>query len=343
MYVFTLLVVTAGRLRRARSFPAHPAVSAVSQSTEKGRSGAARQLPLSAWPGPSPAWLDLSYLTPDQSSTAEGGVAARAVDGNPNVLWDAGGCTLTNEEMNPFWSLTLPSKFKIALVRVTNRGDCCGEQLSGFTVLVDGFPCAQDVAIAQGQSKDVICLARGKNVTITVPRLETLSICEFSVLAAPPGADLRPWGFADLAGLQTQMSTVDGEAGAARAIDGNPFNMDPSSCMMTTSADPSPWWSVTLPRPSAIAAIRITNRGDCCGDSLSGFSVAVDDQPCAEGVFIWQGATIDVPCPAFGSVVKIAGPQPGVISLCEVWVVTADPSASLEPLPALPPIELPPP
>merc|ERR1719473_2661710 len=198
--------------------------------------------------------------------------------------------------MNPFWSIMLPSKFKIALVRVTNRGDCCGERLNGFAVFVDGVPCAQEVAIAQGQSKDVICLQRGKNVTITVPRLTTLSICELSVLAAPPGADLRPWNFADLAGLQTQMSTVDGDAGAARAIDGDPFNMDPSSCMMTTSTDPSPWWSVTLPRPSAIAALRVTNRGDCCGDSL-----------------------------------------------CEVWVVTADPSASLAPRPALPPIEMPPP
>merc|ERR1719160_811627 len=109
---------------------------------------------------------------------------------------------------------------------------------------------------------------------------------------------------------------------------------------MTTSTDPSPWWSVTLARPSAIAAIRITNRGDCCGDSLSGFSVVVDDQLCADNVFIWQGATIDVPCPAFGSTVKIAAPQPGVISLCEVWVVTADPSTSLAPR-SEPRIELP--
>jgi hypothetical protein len=237
----------------------------------------------------------------------------------------------------------LPEKFKIAMVRITNRGDCCGDQLTGFTVLVDGIACAQDVHIAQAQSKDVICLQRGKNVTLTVPRLTTLSICEFSVLAAPPGADLRPWNFADLAGLHTDMSTVDGDAAAVRAIDGNPFNMDPSSCTMTTSTDPSPWWSVTLARPSAIAAIRVTNRGDCCGDALSGFSVVVDDQLCADNVFIWAGATIDVPCPSFGSAVKIVAPQPGVISLCEVWVVTADPSASLAPRPTLPPVELTPP
>ena len=31
-----------------------------------------------------------------------------------------------------------------------------------------------------------------------------------------------------------------------------------------------PWWRVTFPKPLVVRTVRVTNRGDCCTDRLSG-------------------------------------------------------------------------
>ena len=76
----------------------------------------------------------------------------------------------------------------IYLVReviVTNRGDCCGERLNDFTVLVGTDVCASNVQIQEGETKTVRCWgagARGSSVKITLPGSSaTLSLCEVRV------------------------------------------------------------------------------------------------------------------------------------------------------------------
>ena len=84
--------------------------------------------------------LDLAGLPVAQSSTGWGGVASRATDGNPNTDYHAGSCTHTVGEgvfNSPWWRVTLAAPRTLAVVSVTNRGDCCGERLDGFSVLVD--------------------------------------------------------------------------------------------------------------------------------------------------------------------------------------------------------------
>ena len=101
------------------------------------------------------------------------------------------------------------------------------------------------------------------------------------------------------------------------------------SCTHTGPED-SPWWRVTLAAPRTIVAVSVTNRGDCCGERLDGFSVLVDGVTCAAGVRIMSGGTKLVPCVATGREIQIMLPgRPGesrVLTLCEVGVVVAIPA-----------------
>lgn len=69
-----------------------------------------------------------------QSSTALGGDARRAIDGNTNGAWNAGSVTHTNQETEPYWQVDLGETHYIDEIRIHNRTDCCGERLKDLAV-----------------------------------------------------------------------------------------------------------------------------------------------------------------------------------------------------------------
>jgi putative heme-binding domain-containing protein len=73
-----------------------------------------------------------------QSSTASGGAASRAVDGNTNGEYNAGSSTHTNEgSENPWWEVDLGREFPVEKIVVWNRTDgALGTRLNNFTVRV---------------------------------------------------------------------------------------------------------------------------------------------------------------------------------------------------------------
>ncbi|HEX4646286.1 MAG TPA: plastocyanin/azurin family copper-binding protein, partial [Verrucomicrobiae bacterium] len=73
-----------------------------------------------------------------QSSTANGGVAARAIDGKTDGAFGAGTSTHTRENQNnPWWELDLGGEQPIESVVVWNRTDGeLGKRLDGFTLTV---------------------------------------------------------------------------------------------------------------------------------------------------------------------------------------------------------------
>ena len=70
--------------------------------------------------------IDLTGLTPTQSSTCCGGVPERAVDGDTNDDYGKGSCTHTETSTDPWWRVQLPGRHMITEVvlynRSTNRG-----------------------------------------------------------------------------------------------------------------------------------------------------------------------------------------------------------------------------
>ena len=61
-----------------------------------------------------------------QSSTQGGYEANRAIDMDKRSDLSLGGCTQTNTGFNQWWAVDLEKTFTIYMVKIVNRGDCCG-------------------------------------------------------------------------------------------------------------------------------------------------------------------------------------------------------------------------
>ncbi len=71
-----------------------------------------------------------------QSTTAYGGPAQRAIDGNTDGNFNNRSVTHTADKPNSWWQVTLPKPAKIERIVIWNRSDCCGIRLSNFRVSV---------------------------------------------------------------------------------------------------------------------------------------------------------------------------------------------------------------
>ena len=71
----------------------------------------------------------------NQSSTARGGSALNAIDGDRSVHHDVGGtggrCSETNAELSPWWMTDMMRSFTVHAVRITTRS-CCGNYTATF-------------------------------------------------------------------------------------------------------------------------------------------------------------------------------------------------------------------
>ncbi|CAH1271437.1 ZAN [Branchiostoma lanceolatum] len=128
-----------------------------------------------------------------QSSTARGGPASHAVDGNDSPLYGSSSCTHTAQESDPWWRVDLGTSQSVGRVVVTNRKDCCSERLEGFTVYVGDSPELLSNPTCGGQQsvggKDVITVncggLTGRYVGIALSGSERyLTLCEVEVFEA---------------------------------------------------------------------------------------------------------------------------------------------------------------
>ncbi|XP_064622615.1 uncharacterized protein LOC135484852 [Lineus longissimus] len=73
-----------------------------------------------------------------QSTTAKNAVAGRAVDGNKNTNFKKGTCTRTKDinKYHHWWAVDMTKPQTVQEVVLTNRGDCCGDRLEEFEILV---------------------------------------------------------------------------------------------------------------------------------------------------------------------------------------------------------------
>lgn len=92
-----------------------------------------------------------------QSSTHEGGDAAKAIDGNTDQDFNQGSVSHTNEQTDPWFVVDLGSEKEISTINVFNRGDCCGDRLKGATVeIIDaGLHPVWTETIAEAADKSV--------------------------------------------------------------------------------------------------------------------------------------------------------------------------------------------
>ncbi|MDM8564840.1 discoidin domain-containing protein [Candidatus Halobeggiatoa sp. HSG11] len=108
-----------------------------------------------------------------QSSTAQGGNADRAVDGNTSGNWSEDSVTHTNLETGyyPWWEVDLGDLHEIDTINLYNRTDCCSERLKNFRVYVSKYRLPDNSRTAATEQADWYANhvpVVGENVTIDV-------------------------------------------------------------------------------------------------------------------------------------------------------------------------------
>ena len=75
-----------------------------------------------------------------QSSTAWGGVSARAVDGDTDGDYSNYSVTHTSSDNQSWWQVDLGASYRLDSINLFNRTDCCSDRLAGFYVLISDQP-----------------------------------------------------------------------------------------------------------------------------------------------------------------------------------------------------------
>ncbi|KAG8543117.1 hypothetical protein GDO81_025343 [Engystomops pustulosus] len=257
---------------------------------------------------------------------------------------------MTDVEHEPWWALDLKSNHIITFVAITNRRDCCSQDLEGAEIHVgssknwkENPSCGTVSSIGLGETFSFSCGGtQGRYVTVVIPKKNTsLSLCEVQVFGLPQKSSENKTttlkesenllhGAPNVAvrGTASHSSTYDPQSGARNAIDGSLRNTYPSCSH--THYDQDPWWTVDLQSRMKVFSVAITNRGECCGKRMDRAEVHIGDARgdaasnprCAIISSIAQGQTLAVDCRGmegrFVSIV-IEG-RKEYLTLCEVQV-----------------------
>ncbi|XP_027869155.1 fucolectin-1-like [Xiphophorus couchianus] len=193
--------------------------------------------------------------------------ASNAIDGNRNPDLTQGSCTNTGQQAYPWWRVDLLESYIVTSISVTNRGDCCSENINGAEIHIgnslqdDGTsnPVVAVIShIPPGRTLRITftSLVEGRYVIVSLPGFNrVLTLCEVEVYGyyAPTGENLAIYG-------KATQSTLHGVAVAYNAIDGNrAANAAKHSCTHTAN-EFNPWWRLDLGKTHKVFSIKITNR-----------------------------------------------------------------------------------
>ncbi|XP_016116535.1 uncharacterized protein [Sinocyclocheilus grahami] len=131
-----------------------------------------------------------------QSSTFTGWFAEKAIDSNRGLQQNTA-CSSTLNQTNPWWRLDLRHIYRVSRVVVTNRKDCCTEQMNGAEIRIgnslennsNNNPiCAVIPAIPAGESYSYSCGGMdGRYVNLIIPGdMKILTLCELEVYGEGP-------------------------------------------------------------------------------------------------------------------------------------------------------------
>ncbi|NWK57470.1 discoidin domain-containing protein [Verrucomicrobiaceae bacterium N1E253] len=245
-----------------------------------------------------------------QSSTASGGTANRAIDGNTSGAWNNGSVTHTAPtDTTANWTVDLGQDRAINQIVIYNRTDCCGNRLSNVSLLTSTSPAFDSTTYDSGNIAGNLgnrsywsVNSTGRYVRIQRDGPSTggeniISLAEVQIFGG------SQFGYNNLApnGTATQSSTLVNGANpaAAKAIDGNlNDNFNSGSTTHTAAGGGTPvFWEVSFTELTNINEIALYNRGDCCPERLSNFRVSVfdgDTEVWGENYFEGSGQAEDI-------------------------------------------------
>ncbi|CDW80955.1 UNKNOWN [Stylonychia lemnae] len=254
-----------------------------------------------------------------QSSTASGGDAGRAVDGNTSPIYSDGSCTHTNSGVGNWWISDMYDVKHIQTVMIFNREDAGPERLTNYQIRVGNSsdPGSNPICFTnQGTGGGIFsCDQWGRYLAIVLNSNNPLTLCEVKAFEGPNIA---------LNHQAVQSSTSSG-GDANRPIRNNFFSSywGKNTCTHTNQ-ESQPYWYVDLGSEQLIAGVSIASRWDCCGERTTNYQVVVGNSadvnlntPCSGN----PTRDADVYCGLSGRFVGIKASNQ-VLHLCGIAIIT---------------------
>uniref|UniRef100_H3APL5 Fucolectin tachylectin-4 pentraxin-1 domain-containing protein n=1 Tax=Latimeria chalumnae TaxID=7897 RepID=H3APL5_LATCH len=220
-----------------------------------------------------------------QSSTVE--KADLATDGNR-----VSPCSLTENQLSPWWMLDLHKPHKISAITVTNRNDSFSERVFGAEIRIGNSTlsnetefnpkCGSITFTKAGYTQTYCCKGmEGRYVIIVIPeRYRNLSLCEVEVYGVPEEFLCVSENSVSANGNATQSSGNDSN----NAID----SIDSSTCS-STAFESNPWWKLEFSKTHAISRINITSKA---GANLEGTEILIGNSLVNNGLGNPKCATV---------------------------------------------------
>ncbi|XP_030250492.1 fucolectin-1-like [Sparus aurata] len=219
------------------------------------------------------------------------GAASNAIDGNRESDYDAGSCTATITQTNPWWKLDLLESYIITSIIITNRRDCCADRINGAEVHVgnslrdNGFSNPLVAVISQipaGRSLNITFTSHveGRYVMVALRGSgRLLTLCEVEVYGyrSPTGENLA------LQGKATQSSYYSALGIANNAIDGNRASAWSQGSCSHTNQNFNPWWRLDLGKTHKVFSVSVTNRQES-PERLDGAEIRIGDSLDNDGI-----------------------------------------------------------
>ncbi|XP_068677366.1 uncharacterized protein [Montipora foliosa] len=129
----------------------------------------------------------------EQVSTAHGGAASRAVDGNTRTNWESNTCMHTDWANDTWWRVDLGAPVPVAEVVIVNRMcnpyEGCAAYMDSFQIRIGNntstnTSCGGTLSLNTGETKSFYCYPPivGRYVSVVVPGVrKILTICEVEV------------------------------------------------------------------------------------------------------------------------------------------------------------------
>lgn len=220
-----------------------------------------------------------------QSSTYQGAVAARAVDGNTRGDFNAGSVQHTLSEANPWLELFLGETVAVGSVRIHNRTDGSTDRIVGLVAELSEVTCDQTSVPPIARSSPVTAQAATHTFTFeAAPKARFvclrrvtpgfIQLAEVEVFA--PTRTLPNLALGRPARIVPNYDT----GSPARLTDGI-LNTDYSTGQVAhTAMVANNFMEIDLGGPTTISTIVVQNRMDCCWDRLESTVLEVSNVAC---------------------------------------------------------------
>ena len=204
--------------------------------------------------------------TATQSTTTNGGVASRAIDGNTDGIFGNGSVTHTAAGTDEWWRVDFQTATDVTKIMVYNRTGGTGVGVARLNgCVIDLYDANDSIAYSSTLTSNVIHYLNVEKTSFSYIMVRNNGSDALN-LAEVEAYDSINTNVA-INGTATQ-STTTNDGVASRAIDGNTDGIFNNGSVIHTAAGSDEWWRVDFQEATSLTKIVIYNRTDSAAVSV---------------------------------------------------------------------------